>query len=120
MQCDGNEWAVFKSQLLTQPIFRSGRRGYSALDFGVNQLVNFQNNSDSSPITFQLPDPTTCQGQTVHLFNQSSQNVQMNQVGASAFIGKVSGNAYTITMSPNSMYLLISNYNTWIIFINGG
>jgi hypothetical protein len=80
------------------PILRTGSQFISsntvfiASQMGINQLISA---SGSSTFTIALPDSTTCQGQTVYIYNDCSESVFIACSGYGRFVGKVNAKSYT-------------------------
>lgn len=103
--------------LFTQPNYIDEPNGktFVASDFGINQVMILQPNLRSDVI---LPDPTTCQGQTLNLWSNCSVNITIRMTPNpnftnSQFVGKANG--YSFVMPPNSTCQFISNYYYWIV-----
>jgi len=103
---------ILNALRLTVPKFISSNTVFIASDMGINQLINATGSVPTFTIT--LPDPTTCQGQTVYIYNGCSNSVFVACSGTPTFIGKVTAKSYGL--STNGTQTFVSNNSNWIVF----
>jgi hypothetical protein len=96
--------------LRTGQIFVTSNTVFIESQMGINQLICA---SGSSTFTLALPDSTTCQNQTVYIYNDCSESVFIACSGSGRFVGKVNAKSYGL--SSNGIHAYVSNYYNWIV-----
>lgn len=91
--------------------YSSNDKGFTAQNFGINQMLVVY--SKGAAFNMNLPDPKLCQGQVLYLYNSGTSVVTFTQNGTAPFLGKVSGNSFS--MGGNNTYTLISSYSNWVV-----
>jgi hypothetical protein len=83
---------------------------YNASSFGINQIISCASGASNYSVT--LPDPSTCPGQTLFLFNAGSSYVSINNTYL--FVGKIDKNFFILSTYDTAS--LISNNTSWVVF----
>jgi hypothetical protein len=85
---------------------------FFANNFGINQMLVVISNG---PVyDMKLPDPTTCPGQTVNIYNSGTQyNINFLQTGTASFLGKKTGTSFQIV--PLQTINIISSGTNWVV-----
>jgi hypothetical protein len=102
--------------------FVNSNTTFTRSQFSVNQYIEIiDNGSTANPATafyLTLPDPTTCQNQTVYIFcnngNALSYSI-INQTGNASFVGRYPNTGKTYTPGNGQTIIMISNYYNWVI-----
>ena len=98
--------------LRTQQYFINVFTVFTEQDLGINQLIILSPNStDYSGI--ELPNPNSCQGQTVNILNYSGKSLEISMTGDGNFTGKNTSNTFII--GNKDTLIIQSNYFDWII-----
>jgi hypothetical protein len=95
---------------------QNGGKTYLASDFGFSQFIELR--PSTGQFTFYttfLPNPTTCAGQIVYIWNNTIEDQGVDQTGDNLFIRNVE-NRSSIFIRTKTTEMFVSSGNNWINF----
>jgi hypothetical protein len=96
---------------------QNGGRVYLESDLGFSQLIELRpSNGQFSFYTTFLPNPTTCSGQIVSIWNNSNEDQGIDQTGDNLFIRNLGVTRVSIFIRTKTVEMFVSSGNNWINF----
>jgi hypothetical protein len=94
-----------------------GNKTYLESDFGFSQFIELRPSTGQfSFYTTFLPNPTTCAGQIVYIWNNTIEDQGVNQTGDNLFIRNLE-NRVSIFIRSKTTELFVSSGNNWVNYI---
>jgi hypothetical protein len=92
-----------------------GGKVYLENDLGFSQFIELRPSQSSFYTTF-LPNPTTCSGQIVYIWNNTNGDLGIDQTGDNLFIRNLE-NRVSIFIRSKTTEMFVSSGNNWVNYI---
>jgi DNA-binding protein YbaB len=99
--------------LRTQQYFVNTFRVFTQDELSINQMIILTQNYSTNYPGIELPNPDSCQGQTINILNYSGKLLIISMTGDGKFTGKNTNNTFIIR--NKDVLILQSNFYDWII-----
>jgi hypothetical protein len=116
---DSSQKTYIDNLFIRKPYYiQNAARTYVSTELGISQFIEFGVSIGNNDATYStiLPNPNTCSGQIIYLWNNSTGSQGVGQTGNNKFI-KAVANLPSFFIPINETYMLISKGNAWVVYV---